>query len=28
MHVRDYSPVLDKWSDHPDRRFDLHLDLP
>jgi hypothetical protein len=28
VHVRDYSPVLDKWSDHPDRRFDLDLDLP
>jgi hypothetical protein len=28
VHVRDYSPVLDQWSDHPDRRFDLHLDLP
>jgi hypothetical protein len=28
VHVRDYSPVLDEWSDRPDRRFDLHLDLP
>jgi len=28
VHVRDYSPVLDEWSDHPDRHFDLHLDLP
>ncbi len=28
VHVRDYSPVLDEWSDHPDRRFDLQLDLP
>jgi hypothetical protein len=28
VNVRDYSPVLDEWSDHPDRRFDLHLDLP
>jgi len=28
VNVRDYSPVLDEWSDHPDRRFDLSLDLP
>lgn len=28
VHVRDYSPVLDEWADHPDRHFPLHLDLP
>jgi hypothetical protein len=28
VQVRDYSPVLDEWSDHPDRRFTLQLDLP
>ena len=28
VQVRDYSPVLDEWSGHPDRHFDLHLDLP
>jgi 3',5'-cyclic AMP phosphodiesterase CpdA len=28
LQVRDYSPVLDEWSDHPERRFDLVLDLP
>ncbi len=28
VRVRDYSPVLDEWSDHPDRRFVLDLDLP
>jgi len=28
VDVQDYSPVLDKWSDHPDRRFVLSLDLP
>jgi 3',5'-cyclic AMP phosphodiesterase CpdA len=28
VNVRDYSPVLDDWSDHPDRRFDFDLDLP
>lgn len=26
--VRDYSPVLDRWTDDPDRRFELVLDLP
>jgi 3',5'-cyclic AMP phosphodiesterase CpdA len=28
LRVRDYSPVLDEWTDHRDRRFDLALDLP
>jgi hypothetical protein len=28
VSVRDYSPVLNEWSDHPDRRFDIRLDLP
>jgi 3',5'-cyclic AMP phosphodiesterase CpdA len=28
VRVRDYSPVLDEWSDLPDRHFDLQLDLP
>lgn len=28
VHVRDYSPVIDQWSDDPDRHFDLDLDLP
>jgi 3',5'-cyclic AMP phosphodiesterase CpdA len=26
--VQDYSPVLDRWSEKPDRRFELDLDLP
>ena len=28
VRVGDYSPVLDRWIDDPDRRFDLVLDLP
>jgi len=28
VHVRDYSPVLGVWSDHPERRFEIQLDLP
>ncbi len=28
VQVADYSPVLHEWTDHPDRRFVLDLDLP
>jgi 3',5'-cyclic AMP phosphodiesterase CpdA len=28
VHVQDYSPLLDKWADHPDRQFDLKLSHP
>ena len=28
IHVRDYSPVLDTWSSHPDRQFHMKLSHP